>query len=904
MTAMSKNDGLDRSRAAEFAWRFTRPGETFVFPEEATAEAQETVDGVDADSLAVDGVDADSLAVDGVDADGEDGDGEDGDDEGDDSEGVDSELRAGAKGAASRDDAPTGQNFFQQARETCAALAVEIDRLWLLPEAEQAAVIEPMLVRASELGLGLCAMQSFPLQSVRLLRLALRCRDALSEEVWEGAWTSAAWLDYNHPELIELLIEVARSGSRSMVTALMLAVSDNRWKAVARMPGAVARIARVIDEGPGYMARRIAIDWISCIGGREAIPALRRALRAPHFVLRYRAFDVFDTHFPDRIKAEDVVFLLENTVLHAPPDRFHDEENDRANCYLPRMVERAVVRLKPREAIAPLVALIEGRCASRWRLGPTLDDAWALGVLAAAFPQQSLPYVDYRLHHVSRDRREMAVEALSRLPDELARPRLLLAAADGMPEIAERAQAIWLERWAELCPRDPMAGVETSLLEGPPSEQMLSRLGVLRSAPLEARAAMVEVLLGETPEPEGLALLLFAVIDSRLWERRIRPGLPEYRETFCRALIERFGTRAVDGLLALEERYPEGRWGWLHALSDLTTRGAIPEASHAALRALAERRFMRPRRRGGEVSDGTTDEGPDYDAISILAHVGPPPELADRLWRIACDPAEKSYLQHVAMRALARLPPDEAGLDAVVQAELQAAMAASDLPRFALAAAVGFARKLPATYELTERALAELGPAPPEDLRKLTALAECVEATAKEGRLPETFLREALGQPGTYRCAVAARVAQRRKLQEPEVEALAAVFAGSDPTCAAEAACALLSHGTVTPEQPELLAVAERAPAALRSELLFRMRIRGASLDILWPMFEPLMLSADPDVTSPLHHMAYDFNKEGKGEQLRALLPRVVDPELRMDIEELLERDGDDYWEDADEEDD
>jgi hypothetical protein len=866
MTAMSKNDGLDRSRAAEFAWRFTRPGETFVFPEEAPAEAPETVDGKDVDREVAAGT-----------------------------------VAAGMDDEASGDEAPAGhENFFQQARETCASLAVEIDRLWLLPETEQAAVIEPMLVRASELGLGLCAMQNYPLQSVRLLRLALRCRDALSDEVWEAAWTSAAWLDYNHPELIELLIEVARSGSRSMVTALMLAVSDGRWKAVARIPGAVARIARVIDEGPGYPARCIAVDWISCIGGREAAPALRRALRAPHFVLRYRAMDVFDTRFPDRLKAEDVVFLLKDTVLHAPPDRFHDEENDRANFYLPRMLERAVVRLRPREAIEPLVALVEGRCASRWRLGPTLDDAWALGVLAAAFPEVSLPYVDFRLYHVSRDRREMAVEALSRLPDELARPRLLVAAADGVPEIAERAQAIWLERWAELCPRDPMAGVETSLLEGPPSEQMRSRLGVLRSAPIEARAAMVEVLLGEPPDSEGLALLLFAIIDSRLWERRLRPGLPEYRETFCRALIERFGTRAVDGLLALEIRYPEGRWGWLHALSDLMTRGAIPEASHDALRALAVRRIMRK----GGVTGEDPDESPEYDAISILTHVGPPPELADFLWRIARDPAAKSYLQHVSMRALARLPPDEAGLDAVVQAELEAAMAASDLPRFALAAAVGFARKLPAAFALTEGALAELGPAPPEDLRKLTALADCVEAIAKEGRLPDTFMREALGQPGTYRCAIAARLAQRRKLQEPEVEALTAVFAGNDPTCAAEAACALLGHGTIPPEHAELLGVAERAPLALRSDLLFRMRIRGAPLDGLWPMIEPLLLSADPDVTSPFHHMAYDFNKEGMAEQLRALLPRVVDPELRMDIEELFEREGDDYWEDADDEDD
>jgi hypothetical protein len=865
---MSKTDELDRRRAAAFAWRFIRPGETIVLPDdgsdegpdeaqnEAQNEAQEQAAGEDG------GDDVDDVTEDVQDADSE--------------------------------DAPPAneENYFRQARDTCATLAVEIDRVWLMPEAEQAAVLEPMLIRASELGLGLCAMQHYPLQSVRLLRVALRCRKSLSDEVWEAAWTSAAWLDYNHPELIELLVEVARAGARSLVTALMLAVSDNRWKALSRIPGAVARIARVIDDGPSYGARCIAVDWISCIGGREAVPALRRALRAPHFVLRYRALDVLDQRFPDKIQAADVVFLLEDAVIHAPPDRLRDEEVERGNFYLPRMLERAVVRLRPREGITPLVNIIEGRCTSRWRLGPTLDDAWALGVLAAAFPEQSLPYIDYRLFHVSRDRREMATEALSRLPDALARPRLLSAAADGVPELAERAQAIWLERYAELCPLDPMAGIETALLEGPPSEQMRSRLGVLRTGPIEARAAMVEVILAEAPEPEGLALLLFAAIDSRIWERRIRPGLPEYRETYCRALIERFGTRAVEGLLALEARYPRGRWGWLHAFADLLMRGTIPEASYPALGALAARRVV------------ATAGSPEYEAISILAHVGPPPELADRLWRIAHGPAETSYLRNVSVRALARLPADEAGLDAVVRAEMEAAVAVPDFPRFALAAAVGFARELPAAFALTERSLADLGPARPEDPRVLAALADCVEALGTAGRLPDTFLREALGQDGTYACAIAARLAQRRKLQEPEMEALTAVFASDDPACAAEAACALLGHGTISPERAELLAIAARAPQVLRSELLFRMRVRGAALLDLWPLIEPLLVSADPEVTDPLHHLSHDLGKEGLAENLRALLPRVVDPELRMDIEELFAREGESYWEDAAEDED
>src|SRR5690606_7478824 len=148
-----------------------------------------------------------------------------------------------------------------------------------------AGALEPVLLRAGELGLGLCAMQHYPWQSVRMLRLALRCREALSGEAWEATWSSAAWLDYNHAELLDLLVEVAHARAQSLVTALMLAVSDTRWKTLARSPGAIARIARIIDEGPSYLSRSIAITWIAHTGGRAAVPALRRALRAPHFVL-------------------------------------------------------------------------------------------------------------------------------------------------------------------------------------------------------------------------------------------------------------------------------------------------------------------------------------------------------------------------------------------------------------------------------------------------------------------------------------------------------------------------------------------------------------------------------------------------------------------------------------------
>src|SRR5690606_8970572 len=153
------------------------------------------------------------------------------------------------------------------------------------------------------------------------------------------------------------------------------------------------------------------------------------------FVLRHRALDVIEQYFPQMLQAEDVLFLLEDAVIHAPPDHRQDEDNDLAHDYFPGALERAVARTRPAGAFELLVDIVEGHSASRMHSRPSLGSAWALGVLAAAFPDEAVPYIDQRLADVSWDRRAMATVAARRLPDALARPRLLRAAADGVPEI-------------------------------------------------------------------------------------------------------------------------------------------------------------------------------------------------------------------------------------------------------------------------------------------------------------------------------------------------------------------------------------------------------------------------------------------------------------------------------------
>ena len=108
---------------------------------------------------------------------------------------------------------------------------------------------------------------------------------------------------------------------------------------------------------------------------------------------------------------------------------------------------------------------------------------------------------------------------------------------------------------------------------------------------LEARAAMAEVLLAEAPSAEALVPLLFAAIDTALWDRAKRPGFPENRKEFCCRIVTAFGPPGVTGILDLAELYPEGRYGWLDTLGELIDRNEIPEATFPGLRAAAARRY-------------------------------------------------------------------------------------------------------------------------------------------------------------------------------------------------------------------------------------------------------------------------------------------------------------------------
>ena len=856
---MAKTDVLDPSRAAAYAWRRFTPGEDVA----ELPDAPEAASSGDTDA----GDEVDAAAV---------------------------EEPVFDLGAGDAERQPSA--FRDEARARASALALGVARAWSLPEAEQAEAIADLAQRADEMGMLSVAMEDHPLESVRLFRLALRHWERLSQEARDAARHSLAWSDLSHPEVVDLFAEAVLLDDRALHGSMMiaLAIREDAEEALARAPSAGARFARLLDEAVSSSSRRTAIFLVGIAGRPDAALSLRRALRPPHYNLRWRALACLDEDFPDAIDASDVLFLLEEAIAHAPPWIAGDEENSRAHCYFPDLLDRVIARLRPDGAAGLLARLVEGDCDIAFWGRPSLDAEWALGVLAATFPDEALPRIDARLRGVDSKERKLAVAAAGRLPDDLAWPRLLLGAADPVPAIAALAQSLWLERRGTLCRFDDLAGVESALLSGAPSERMLSRLGVLRSGPLEARAAMAEVLLGEAPDPEALVLLIFAMGDPDLWRKKHRPLLPESCEGYARVVIERFGERGALGLAALAERYADGNnIGLFHALAHLfSSKLAIPEAVYPALRSLALR--------------GLDVRSPYrvYDALTVLAHAGAPAATAPRLAALAWSPDPTSFFTYVASSALTVAAPGDADVDALILAELSAAFAEADLARFARALPAGVRRRLAPAIDLAERLIARHALEPQDDTTITDALQTCDDELKGIDQPPAVCSSAALTAPGTHAFALACRRLYRRMKKTPlELRGLRAALRGH-PAAAAEAAHALLRWRLLKVTDRRLPGIARRAPLDLRAALLSTMILDDVPPEISWQLLAEILVSPDPRVTDAFHHHIHGLAEAGLGNELRAIEAQIVDPALRAEVAEWRSLDEKPtlYWQDEIEE--
>lgn len=777
----------------------------------------------------------------------------------------------------------------EYAEQRCRELAERIAQVWDMTSPPQQADATRKLVRmATRLGFDILRMDDHPLEAVRLWRLVVRHRAQLRRGT--SALFGLGFMPVSPciREVVDLLVEAAETGDSGLEFLLdRQAASEEVGR---RHPELGARLARVVDTARTWKARVIAARWLSLDEFPDAIPALRRALRMRHARLRHCAIFILSQMQGPALRAEDVMWLLEDAVIHPLPGGVG--RIGAVIDYEGALID-AVKKEPPAEGWRPLETIARGGGAHIRRDREGLGSGWALRALAAGYPERALARIDREL--ASRDgwRRNDLVEAIGLLADELARPRLLAAAAFVDHRVAEKANEIWFARFGGKCPVDPLAGVPVELLSEAPSERLLSRLTVLRGASDEARNTMIDALLAEAPEREAppeslsadqreaLALLLFLLRHAG-W-RHTRPASKRLSEgEWVSQLLRRFGAPAFDGLATIAEPAAVAGvpYGWLSALVGAAREGKLSEPQKDRLRAIGCAALASP------AWNGTAAP------LDALAVVGAPAALLERLWAIVTatpgdgeEPDRRDFdTKRSAVEALATLR-DAPELDARTAAAAEQARAGRRWDLFERLVDLGSKRGAAAVLDVAERAVAGYD----GDPRAFGPLYRAVWALEKAGRIDGEWLLERARRPESPVFAIAARHACKRS---PEAVHAALRDALDSPArggaAAAEAAARLVALDALAVEDERLAGIVERAPEPGRTDLVAMLIDCGAPLSTWREHVSAILLRPGDDESSEVLEALWSKQPEGTYELFEELLPRVTAENVRGLMEHHL----------------
>jgi hypothetical protein len=776
----------------------------------------------------------------------------------------------------------------REAAEACQRLEVAIERTLAIEDpALQARSTAHLTAQAADLGPQLLALDAGP--SVGLLRLIARHRGHETRGIRQATRGVLLWLELSHPEVARILLEVARAGDRALADELAMALSFRSEHPLKPAPGVGAHLADLLDRPGTRTQRLIALQWLELGCFPEAIPSLKRVLREPDLVVRWRALHALDRTAHHRaplgrersilLGDDDVLFLLDDAIAHPLPPlegRAQSWELDEAICAYGQQLHEVTVARRPPGGAERLLAIIEGRCVHDGRPHRVLDASWALQVLAAAYPAAAVEVLDRLALHAREDLRLSAARAAGQLPEEEARPRLLRLAADGAAAVATTARDAWLECFQSRCPVQPDEELDLGELEGPPGEVAVARLIALRG-PAECLPQMAEVLLGEAPSRESLALLLVALGNTHVARPGPRRQLPASPEDWAEALLRRFGDAGFAGLLRLARRYAVGSHGWLAALAEV-----LRTPSTRALLQTPERRA----RLQDLARDLLLEHGEHTDrhaALAILERAGTPAELTGLLLGMTDD----ELLAHAAAMALAGCPADS-GLDARLVAEAERARHEVRWSSFTALAQAAFARGLPDGLRLMETLLADADRLPGD-----AAVEDALEMTTSylrhAGALTDERLLEWLADPTSRRFSLAAgQVLEMEGRRGSRFLAAVEPVVGSPArggASSASAAAVVVSLRPGAARQRHWPQVAAAASSVQRSVLIHELLARKAPRRPLFPLLAELLVQPPSLVTvwarASLVHYLRD---RAYHPALRALLPRVTDEDVRESI--------------------
>ncbi|HEX8794766.1 MAG TPA: hypothetical protein VF765_27655 [Polyangiaceae bacterium] len=760
----------------------------------------------------------------------------------------------------------------ERARRLVEPVADMIAEAWDSPaedDEERFQTTRRLLVRVGRMGFDVMGFDRRPVEITRLLRMVVRIWDRLTPRIRETAERVAGIAPLVDPEAADLLVEIARAGLVGLAATIF--ETEEGWvPEVGDEEALMARLADVIDDGPTYVARCVAAEIIARFEWRDpAVPALRRALRMPSFGLRARALHALASTEPPSLSADDLVNVLRDLVKHAPPGDLADEEREHDEDMFGEAVLLALRFVAPDEAAEALLDVIDAEPDSL-----LLDSRWATEALAVGFPETGAVMIDHWLKCARHWDRHKALRAIERLPDELAEPRLRLAASDPNPQMRDDARQQWLKRYGQPCPVGVEGLVGASLLERTASDTFMARLAVMQGRVPEARRTLARVLLDEAPSREALVLVLQLVADD---SESQEPGFHRDDIKWAVTLAERFGAGAVLALRALAERFPEPEaFGWLRRAADLVEKGVIAREHTAPLRDLATKRVL--------TADDTTDLD---DSLRMLSLVGAPPEVLERVMALALGDETGAW----EARKLLVAWPDKR-IDSQLVSTMAVALAERDWAKLQNVAWVALGRGGPAARVVSQRVL-ELAE---ESEDAVDAAVVCASRMRELGMIDDAWAVAALLKPESPLFEVAARAWRgSAAVREPLFVALESTARkGSSAAVAAES----LVNGSppLSPKDRRLRSVLAGAPPSHRADLIVALCVRGAPFAVIEPYLEPLLTSADPYVTQTLSGIPAWMRSPKARALYRRILPRIVDEELRGEIQELLGEAPAPYW--------
>lgn len=789
-------------------------------------------------------------------------------------------------------------------------LAAAVERVWngTMSDEQQARQVEALIEFAAELNLGMVAMPSESPAPVRLARLVHRHWHRLSEEVRENARASFMWADFEPAAAVELLVELCRDGNEDLAGMLFLPLFHGPHRDELRLAfldtGLGEQLIALLEAADSlrlpWTSRLIALEWLRLAPCRSAIPVLRRLLRLPHLEVRWHALALLlNDYKPPALRSEDVLFMLEDLLIHPPEDGRASDRYEASSRYL-AFLHEAVTTLRPEGGAEILEQLaFEGDCL-RFGYRGDWEGKWALIALSAAYPERALCYIDRCMRNSSWYTRLTAVEAAAELPEEQAHPRLVALAADGAASVAERARDRFIKRFSAVCPVEPLAGFPVELLADPPSERLYGRLLCLRGPLQETRVALVEVLLAEAPCPEALALITFALCDDHLLDASTRGRLPKDRKGMYLRLYRRFGAPAIAALCWLIERYPErGLCDRLGEVSELVTARKLRKRDLEPLRSLAARWLEAP------------DPNKQQHALQVLAKVGAPVGLKDRLVELAWLDEPSPYWVGEVLRAW---PADKA-LDVRICKEAQEAWANRELSKLSRALRLGFSRRIRSLDRLAREILATWQEyaavqrakggqlCRPDAELPLSLAVQCIRHLHAKKQVDASTIQAWLATPAAPEFLLATHLPLEQDDATLHQVLLAALNAPTSPREAAQEAAAILLHLKILdPDDARLRELFENDFSLLRFWVMHHIAFgkckkREAHQLAVAALLKTATVADEQDLGDSLPRLAQAVGVEA----VKLALAELPHQDLRQRLLAILcEEDADsDYWQDA-----